>query len=218
MGYDAVVFDNDGVLVEPTDVNVLRSAIREAFNEVGVTDPAAEHVERLIGVTVDDVEEVADEYGLDPEELWHARDTAGSNHQSELIRNGGKGLFPDVEALHGVAAPMGIVSNNQHATVETIVEHYGLAELFEVVYGRQPTLTDIGRKKPDPHYLQRALEDLGSGDDAVYVGDKVNDLKVARKVGVDAAYVRRAHNDHVELPLEPEYEVADLGELVAEIE
>jgi len=125
---------------------------------------------------------------------------------------------------------MGIVSNNQHATVETIVSHYELAEHFEVVYCRQPTLTDIGRKKPDPHYLERALEEIGfsTADSpgeraaksarALYVGDSVKDVTVARTVGVDAAYVRRSHNARVELPVEPDFEVADLAELVAAIE
>ena len=217
MGYDAVVFDNDGVLVEPTDWDVIREAIREAFGEVGVDDPAEEHVEQLIGVTVDDVHAVADAYDLDPEALWYARDTAGSAHQSELIRNGGKNLFSDAEALWELSAPRGIVSNNQHATVETIVDHYELRDRFDVVYGRQPTVEDIGRKKPDPYYLDRALTDLGA-EDALYVGDTAKDVAVARRVGIDAALVRREHNAHVEPATEPEFEVPDLASLVDEIE
>jgi phosphoglycolate phosphatase-like HAD superfamily hydrolase len=214
MEYDAVVFDNDGVLVEPTDWDVIRTAIREAFQELGVVDPAEEHVEQLIGVTPDDVHAVADAYDLDPHELWRARDTAGSRHQSDLIRGGGKGLFPDVAALSELTVPMGIVSNNQHATVETIVEHYGLDEHFDVVYGRQPTIEDVGNKKPEPHYLEKAIQDLGV-EDALYVGDSVKDVEVARRVGIDAAFVRRSHNDAIELPHEPDHEVADLEELVA---
>ncbi|GAB3690923.1 HAD family hydrolase [Salinarchaeum chitinilyticum] len=218
MQYDAVVFDNDGVLVEPTSLNVIRSAIREAFDEVGVVDPDEEHVDQLIGVTVEDVHAVADTYDLDPDELWLARDTAGSRHQSELIRNGGKALFPDVDALTDISVPMGIVSNNQHATVETIVDHYELAEHFDVIYGRQPTLTDIGRKKPDTYYLDRTLSELGGIEDALYVGDSAKDVEVAHRVGVDAAFVRRSHNEHVELPKEPAYEVADLAALVDAID
>ncbi|AGN01635.1 haloacid dehalogenase superfamily enzyme, subfamily IA [Salinarchaeum sp. Harcht-Bsk1] len=217
MGYDAVVFDNDGVLVEPTDWDVIRAAIREAFNEVGVVEPADEHVERLIGVTVDDVHAVADAYDLDPHELWEARDTAGSRHQSELVRNGGKSLFPDVAALSRISRPMGVVSNNQHATVETIVDHYELEEHFDVVYGRQPTIEDVANKKPEPFYLNKALDEIGV-EDAIYVGDSVKDIEVARRVGVDAAFVRRSHNDGVELPHEPELEVSDLERLADAIE
>jgi phosphoglycolate phosphatase len=216
MEYDAVVFDNDGVLVEPTDWDVIRTAIREAFQELGVVDPAEEHVERLIGVSQADVHAVADAYDLDPHELWEARDTAGSRHQSDLVRDGGKELFPDVASLSELSAPMGIVSNNQHATVETIVDHYGLREHFDVVYGRQPTIEDVANKKPEPHYLEKALGDLGV-EDAIYVGDSVKDVEVARRVGIDAAFVRRSHNDGIELPHEPALEVPDLVELVAAV-
>ena len=37
--YDAVLFDNDGVLVEPPAPETQRAAIREAFLAVGVDDP-----------------------------------------------------------------------------------------------------------------------------------------------------------------------------------
>jgi len=213
MRYDAVVFDNDGVLVEPTDWDVIRRAIREAFGEVGVENPADEHVERLIGVEVEDVHAVADAYDLDPETLWHARDTAGARHQSALIRDGGKSLFEDVEAIGRLDAARGLVSNNQHATIETILEEYDLKALFDVAYGRQPTVTDIGRKKPDPYYLNAALRELGA-ESAMYVGDTEKDVEVAHRVGADAALVRRSHNADLRVGPTPEYEVGDLRDLV----
>jgi beta-phosphoglucomutase-like phosphatase (HAD superfamily) len=37
--YDAIVFDNDGVLTELTDRDVLREAIQDAFDAAGVPDP-----------------------------------------------------------------------------------------------------------------------------------------------------------------------------------
>ncbi|MEF8853039.1 MAG: hypothetical protein V5A28_11590 [Haloarculaceae archaeon] len=43
--YDAVVFDNDGVLVELTPMDELRAAVRDAFADVGVEDPDEDLVE-----------------------------------------------------------------------------------------------------------------------------------------------------------------------------
>jgi phosphoglycolate phosphatase-like HAD superfamily hydrolase len=111
---------------------------------------------------------------------------------------------------------MGIVSNNQHATVETIVDHYELDDHFDVVYGRQPTIEDVANKKPEPHYLEKALGDLGV-EEAIYVGDSVKDVEVARRVGIDAAFVRRSHNEAIELPHDPALEVPDLEALVTAV-
>jgi len=215
MQYDAVVFDNDGVLVEPTPWDVIREAIRDAFERVGVADPAEEHVTRLIGVTRGDVRAVAEAYDLDPAELWAARDAAGSEAQVAHMREGGKALYADLAAMRELDLPLGIVSNNQLATVEAIVEHHGLAE-FDPVYARRPTLEDIGRKKPDPYHVERAVSELGATD-ALYVGDSATDVVAARRAGCDAAFVRREHCAGVELPHEPAFEVPDLEALAARL-
>lgn len=216
MQYDAVVFDNDGVLVEPTPWEVIRSAIREAFARVGVDDPADEHVLQLIGVTQEDVREVAAAYDLDPAALWEARDAAGSEAQIAHMREGGKALYDDVAAIRELDHPRGIVSNNQLATVEAIVDHHGLDE-FDPVYARRPTLEDVARKKPDPFHIERALSHL-TCEDALYVGDSAKDVVAARRAGCDAAFVRRAHCEDVELPHEPAFEVRDLAELAAQLD
>lgn len=217
MDYDAVVFDNDGILVELTDRALLRPAIRTAFERCGVADPEEADLERLFDVDVEDVRAVADEYDLDPSELWCERDEAVSAAQVSLLREGRKPLYDDVEAIQSLPAPRGIVSNNQHATVQAIVEHYDLGSLFEVVHGRRPTLTDVDRKKPDPYYLDLALEAL-SADRALFVGDSPKDLLAAENAGIDAAFVRRSHRADASLPVEPAFDVADLRELAVELE
>lgn len=219
MPYDAVLFDNDGVLTEPTEWDVIRGAIREAFRELGVGEVDSATVDRLIDVTVADVKAVAHDFDLDPEALWRARDRQGSAAQVEYMQNGGKALYDDVAVIAELPAPRGVVSNNQVATVEAIVEHYDLGGLFETIYAREPTLDGVERKKPNPYMLERALADLAievegtDPDRALYVGDKPKDLVAARRVGIDAAFLRREHTMDVELPYEPAFEVADLEEL-----
>ena len=73
--YDAVLFDNDGVLVEPPAPETQRAAIREAFRAVGVNDPDDRHVEDLTsGVTVETLERLGAAYEVGPEALWAARE------------------------------------------------------------------------------------------------------------------------------------------------
>lgn len=210
--YDALLFDNDGILVEPTDRDVLRRAIREAFESVGVSDPAFEDVEALHDVSLTDVERVCAAYGIEPAPFWRRRDDAASRRQRAVIERGEKAPYPDIEVLDDVDLPIGVVSNNQHETISFVLTHLDLAETVETYYGREHSLAGLRRKKPDPYYLQQALDDLGTRN-ALYVGDSQKDIVAATEVGLDSAFVRRAHRDGLDLDPEPTFEVEDLFEL-----
>lgn len=209
--YDAVVFDNDGVIVEPSDREVLVEATVDAFAAFGA-DVAHETVERA--VAEDAVpHDLMERHGVDPEGFWHQRELTAALAQQAHTRAGGKPVYDDVAALDDLEAPLGLVSNNQHATVEFLLAHHDI-DRFETAYGRRPTLSGAARRKPDPHYIERALSDLGASD-AVYVGDSEKDIVAAHRAGIDSAYLRRPHVADVDLSVDPTYEVTDLTELVA---
>jgi HAD superfamily hydrolase (TIGR01549 family) len=213
--YDAVVFDNDGVIVEPTDRQSLADALQEALHEFG-RDPDRGRIERAVAVGAGP-RETLETVGLDGEfddleAFWRRREELAAATQISLIRNGRKTLYDDVPAIERLDAAIGMVSNNQHDTVSFIVDHYDLA-FFDVVYGRAPTVTGAERKKPDPHYLERALADLGTRN-ALYVGDSEVDIRAARRAGVDSAFLRRDHSTETDLSAEPTYEVPDLQALL----
>ncbi len=212
--YDAIVFDNDGVIVEPTDRAHITDAVCEAFREFGHdTDRGA--VDRAVADSAGPAGTlgavgVAD--SLDVGAFWTRREECAAATQKRLVREGAKSLYDDVAVLEAVEARMGMVSNNQHETVTFIVDHYGL-DFFETVHGRDPTVVGAERKKPDPHYLERALSELGTRD-ALYVGDSEVDIEAARRAGVDSAFLRREHSADTDLAVEPTHEVPDLRALV----
>lgn len=213
MTYDAVVLDNDGVLSTMTDRSVMREAVRAAFEDVGVTDPDPEDVERLVhGVTPTDLESVAERYDLPPGEFWARRDMRSSLAQEQEIDAGRKTLYDDVTALDRLDHPLGIVSSNQHRTVEILLETYDLADRFETVYGREMELGSLDRKKPDPHYLELAFEDLAA-ENPIYVGDSECDVAAASAAGVDSVFIRRAHRADLDLSVSPTYEIESLDRL-----
>lgn len=205
--YDAIVFDNDGVLTTPTDRDVLRGAIREAFEAVGVTDPPDEHVRTLLGPSVDSLLDVAESHDVDPHYLWTEREHAAIEAQLGEIRTGRKRLYDDVGALDTLETAMAIVSNNQHETIGNVLEHFDLPWV-DTWYGREPTIQGIDRKKPTPYYLEAALEDLAI-DDALYVGDSWVDVEAADAAGIDAAFLRRDGHEPAR-PVEPTYEIESL--------
>ncbi|WP_435184438.1 HAD family hydrolase [Halobellus sp. EA9] len=213
MEYDAVVFDNDGVLVERPGVELLRSAAREAFAAVGVENPADEDVEAVAyGVTPETLERVCGAYGVDVDDFWAARERTASAAQIGAMEGGETDRYPDIDVLDDLAVPLGIVSTNQQATIDAILRHHGLESLFGTAYGREPTVESLRRKKPAPYYLERALDDLGA-ESALFVGDSETDVLAAHRAGVDSAFLRRPHRADTTLDAEPTYELDSLRSL-----
>jgi len=210
--YDAVVFDNDGVLTERTDREVLERAAREAFEAFDV-DPDPEAVRAMVaGVDHDRLHAVCEEHGLDPAAFWRERDERFVHHQRRETEAGRKPTYDDVDVLESLSLPLGVVSNNQDATIDHLFEFHGIHGHFETWYGRAPTVESVRRKKPEPHYLERALGDLGA-ETALYVGDKGTDVAAAHAAGIDSALVRREHNREVTPSTPPTYDLDSLAEL-----
>ncbi|MFW5922284.1 MAG: HAD family hydrolase [Halodesulfurarchaeum sp.] len=213
MTYDAVILDNDGVLTALTDWAVMERAVVDAFRDMGVVDPDPADVEQLVyGVTPEILQSVASRYGLAPAALWYRRDLRSSLVQEREIRAGRKPLYPDFEALSRIDLPLGIVSSNQSRTVETILEQHGIGEYFESVYGREMHPESLALKKPDPHYLDLAIADLGARN-PLFVGDSESDVQAAAAAGVDSVFLRRDHRAETELQVPPTYEIETLADL-----
>jgi beta-phosphoglucomutase-like phosphatase (HAD superfamily) len=140
--YDAVVFDNDGVLVEPSDRAVLVDAVVETFEAFGV-DIDREFAKRTIAQDAVPIDTVED-HGIDPEAFWHTRELHASLAQQRHVREGGKPVYDDVAAIERLDVPVGLVSNNQHATIEFLLAHHDLPT-FETATGRLPSLDGAAR-------------------------------------------------------------------------
>ncbi|WP_136689609.1 HAD family hydrolase [Halorhabdus amylolytica] len=213
IAYDAVVFDMDGVIVEPTDRDVLVDAVCAAFESFGM-DVHREFARKTVLNDAIPVETIR-EYGHDPEAVWHTRELEASLAQQAHVRNGGKPVYDDVTALDRLDVPLGLVSNNQQATVAFLLAHHDL-QCFDTAYGRAPTLSGAARRKPEPDYLEAALSDLDATR-AVYVGDKPDDIVAADRAGIDSVHLRRDPGTTDSSQVEPTYTVSELTELAAVI-
>ena len=213
MTYDTVVFDNDGVLVGRTRFDVLREATEETFAQFGVSDPNPDHVEDMtIGATPGAVATVSDVYDFEPERFWRTRDRTLSVAQQEEARAGRKTPYGDLGSLADLDVPMGIVSSNQQQTVDFLLDHFELSGLFDTAYGREATIESLTLRKPNPHYLDRALADLDA-ESALYVGDNESDIKAAENAGIDSAFIRRPHRSDWNLNVWPTWDIDSLHDL-----
>lgn len=211
--YDAVIFDNDGVLVEPPPGDRQIEAARAAFADFGIEDVDENHLAAIAsGVRYDRLCEVCSTHDLEVAALWERRNDHDRRRQHADMRAGERTTYDDVVAIADCGVSRGVVSNNHHATVEFLLEHFDIGDLFETYYGREPGVEGLHRKKPDPHYLERACEDLGAAT-ALYVGDRESDVRAARNAGLDSAFLRRDHVGDVALDVEPTYEIETLAAL-----
>ncbi|MFB6137911.1 MAG: HAD family hydrolase [Halobacteriaceae archaeon] len=210
---DALLFDMDGVLLRgrQTDRSIYETAARVVLRELGA-DPDAALVDALVEPgDVSVVRHHCGRAGVDPERAWRRREVVAHELAADAIRAGRRSPYPDVDALHDVDRPTGIVSNNRHATVQFVADHFDLPA--RVVRGRDPTLRGYERLKPDPHYLETTLADLGV-DDAVYVGDRHTDVVAADRAGLDAVLLERPDTDPgTPADVDPAARIAGLDEL-----
>ena len=217
MSARAVVFDMDGVLVEGrgTDTWINRAAAAAALGTFGV-DPDERLLDALeSSVFTADMSAICRDYGVETEAFWAARESAASSIEHDRLRSGERKPYEDVEVLFELASdrPLGIVSNNRHETVSFVVEQFGFGEVVGAYRGRHPTLADLRRRKPHPHFLEGVLDSLGTTD-GIYVGDRRSDVLVAHNAGLEAAYLRREHNRDRPLPRGTTYELDSLQDLL----
>lgn len=220
MGYRAVLFDYDGVIATPAPHDVLRAGTRAGLQATGVTDPPADVIDALVsGVTIDRLRTVADRVDIAPDHLWFHRDVHSSRAQRAARRAGWVTPYPDIDVLDVLAATdirLGVVSSNQRQTVRSGLVAVGLADRFETVEARPPTLTSLTRKKPAPDYLDRAMATLTvDPSETLFVGDRSDDVAAAHAAGADALFVRRDHRTEYDLDRDPEFERPDLTDLPA---
>ncbi len=210
MGYDALLFDNDGVLVGLPAREHQAAATREAFAAVGVENPPPEYVHAVVdGLALDELRELCAAYDPDPERFWEAREHHDEWAQFREFRAGKRGLYDDVAAVETRPEPRGIVSNNHDTTIAFVLDRFDLRELFEAVHARPKSVTSLDRKKPAPEYIEAALAELDAAS-ALYVGDSGSDVLAAHRAGVDSAFLRRPHVADIDLPVKPTHEVPDL--------
>ena len=213
MDYDAVLFDCDGILVTPPDYGTQVDATQAAFEEVGVEEVEQVYIDDIVnGVTVERLHEICTVYDIDVDTFWEARERHDEQSQFEQFRMGSRDCYDDITTISTLPRPCGIVSNNHHSTIRFVLEFFELNNAFDVYYGREKTVESLELKKPDTHYLDKALTEL-EGESALFLGDRESDVIAAHRAGMDSVFVRRPHCKNVELSETPTYEIDTLHEL-----
>lgn len=210
MSYDAIVFDSDGVLVEPPARETLQSAASTALDRVGLDADPRSVARNLFEGDVDALAAQCRRSGVDLAAFCQRAASASFEAQRREIESGLRSVYDDVRALWDLDRPLGLVSDNQPQVVQYLLRRFDLEGRFETVRCRSVSPRELRWRKPDTQNLEAALTDLDA-DDALYVGDTERDVEAARRVGIDSALVSRS--DREAPSTSPDYEIGGLDEL-----
>ena len=180
-GFDPVVFDLDGTVVDTVELivesfryatsTVLGEVLPDEFILAGVGRPLRTQMERLSAEHAQELYDVYREYN-------HRR-------HDELIR-GYDGIEEVLDALKAAGRRTGIVTSKSRDTTGMAFRAVGLEERFDVVV----TATDTTEHKPSPVPLQLCLQRLGAtAAGSIYVGDSPYDIQAGAAAGMATAAV-----------------------------
>ncbi|PGF15568.1 haloacid dehalogenase [Natrinema sp. CBA1119] len=210
-----VLFDMDGVILDGpgTDPQVYADAADAALAELGA-EPTAAQRRDFRDHDHERIRTHCETLDIDPARFWELKESYASRGTHDRLRSGERGTYDDIDAIRELSerTAIGLVTNNRQETAEFVADQFGFD--FDVVRGRDPTFEGYERRKPDPYYIEDALDRLGVTDGR-YVGDSPKDVTAGRAAGLETAFLRRPHNRERERPPNATDEIESLTDLLS---
>ena len=190
-----ILFDLDGTLID--SVPDLRSSVNVLLGEDGHPPLTLDQVRSMIGNGVRKLVErayAASGVTLEGEALDAATDRMMAVYGGRLTAE--TTLMPGaaeiISAYHKARVKLGVVTNKPEAASRTILDHFGLGAMIDVVVGG-----DTGpARKPAPDMLIYALEQVGfTAGRALLVGDSPADIGAAKAARMASVAVRGGYTN-----------------------
>lgn len=180
MGYQTVLFDMDGTLLDT--LGDLHASVNAILRELERPERTLDEVRAFVGNGAEALLRRAMPEGSSDAEITDAlaRYQAYYEAHCQELTKPYDGVLAALEALKAAGKRLAVVSNKSDAAVGILNEQY-FKGLCDVAIGDAPGR----RRKPWPDAAEAALRALGaSKDGAVYVGDSEVDVETARNAGL----------------------------------
>ncbi|MCU4743227.1 HAD family hydrolase [Natronoglomus mannanivorans] len=213
MSYDAVLFDFDGVLVEPPSSETLQNTLERVYDSFELQRPTPEEVSAFVKGNLEAISSRCQQLGVDTDRFCAQAAREAIRVQREELEAGMRSTYDDIAALCSLEASLGVVSDNHPTALSLVLQRVGVISRFETIHGCPFTPTGFERRKPNPHNLETALVALDVDPErALYVGDRDVDIEAADNAGVDSAHLTR---DGSSIDRSPTHRLSSLRDLPA---
>ncbi|MCP1310037.1 pyrophosphatase PpaX [Paenibacillus tyrfis] len=177
-----VLFDLDGTIVDTNEL-IIQSFLH-TFEGITAEPVTREHIVPNMGRPL--IEQMVFFSGREQvDDLVQKYRAFNIAHHDELVRE-----FPNVREtlaqLHAAGVKLGVVTSKIRQTTEMGLKLTGLYDYFGTIV----TVDDVGKAKPDPEGIHKAVQELG-GDlsSALMVGDSHYDIEAAHNAGIPSVAV-----------------------------
>lgn len=186
----AVIFDLDGTLIDTNDLII--DTFYHVINELLGRSPTEEELNHVYGKTLDEqMEFFSMERSHELVDAYKSYYRAHMDARTHLFE-GVKDLLDDLAKMDIKVAT---VTNKGSRGVRHAFDKFDIGKYFEATISAD----DVSNGKPDPEGIFAVLNRLGvEAEEALFVGDSLNDISAAKKAGVLSVLVGWTlfHEDH----------------------
>lgn len=210
--YEAVIFDQDGVLLDSGLNNFLwmDEVRKSAAEEKGYSFDSEDSLKVVDATSRKEVEELLNKKGMSWKELKEVEKTV-EKAKIEIIRQRYIRLFSGTKnLLNSLDVPVGLATNAADISTNFALNFFSINSCFESV-----RTVELERdrwfecKKPSDTLVEGVARDLGT-ENVLMVGDSSSDIGAAKAAGVDSVLVE-SYGKKPEL--DPTYRVKRVSEV-----
>ena len=190
-----ILFDLDGTLIDSTDA--ILSTFNHSFKELNFDFRGSdEDIKSLIGYPLDIMYA---KLGVDESKVWDFVDAYKnryriiSREQTTLLEN----AYEAVELASKIAR-VSVVTTKTRAYTMPLLEHFNIAQFFEIVTGRE----NVQNPKPHPEPILTTLEQMNYDKklhDVWMIGDTKLDLIAANDANINSIGLLCGYGEEEEL-------------------
>ena len=207
-----ILFDLDGTLTDSME-GVIRSVqyMQEKMNrEVW----SFEDLKFIVGPPL--IQSFMGEFGMEQQlaekavEVFRERYTTIGLYENKVF----PGIVELLENLKGKGKRMAVATSKKEELAVEILEHFGIAEYFEVIGGDKREIGRDDKAKVIAYVLETMAAETG---DVIMVGDRKFDINGAHAIGVPCIAVEYGYGDRAEFEANGADHIAATTEDVADL-
>jgi phosphoglycolate phosphatase len=194
--FSCILFDLDGTIVDSAPG--ITATLAHTFEQLGLPVPSPAELVAYVGPPI--LDSFRDLAGFSPEQSQRAL----AIYREEYLKRGvfDATVYPGIpellRSIHEAEIPLSLATSKPETPATLILEHYGLAQYFDVITGASDDEVRSAKKDVVEEALRR-LRAIGADTSSpVMVGDREHDVHGAQAHGVPTIFVRWGYGSPAE--------------------